>query len=1218
MSDDHKAPHEQLVNLLREEEENLVKRYLLGEADEREQQQVEERLLTEDAYAENLVLIEDELIDDYARRLLSAHDRELFERNFLTTPKRQQKLTVAQSLVLHAATENITMPNREATTPEKKKPAEKTEVASGLSGIWNSLFFPPWKLAAFGIVLLVIGFGAWRIWFKPSEISQGLIALNQAYRQQRPLESRITGFDYAPFIVTRGEEKTGDYVTLDEAEVMLRKAAREKNDAASLYALGKLYLAKKEFDKAIEQIDQAGKKDSQNALLHNDLGVALMEKGRVEQSNSSAGKSELFLTKSLEEFSKALELNGSLSEARFNRALLYQILKLYRQAEVEWETYLAKDSQSAWATEARQNLQLLQELKKKVATKQEQLWVDFLTAYYNNNAEQAWEIFSQSHFRNGNSISGKLLDKLLEQHADAKEQLQALFFIGKIAQQRTNEQLILDQAQFYSKQSPSQLLTLKKARELLASAYLIHRESKNDVAIERYQQARKMFQETGDAAEILLADYGIAYCQFQQSDVALSKKGFEQLALISKEHSYQWIRMMALHGLSMIDETQGNYSAAISHCHEILQIAEQQSDSNSTLRSQNLLAGIYRTLGKHEEALQTVKQALALAEHISADSTLIVGFYMTAAWSLSALESYRAALGFENETIALCEEMNNPFTLARGYTQLGMIQAKLKNYPEAIKAAQKAVEIGEKLQSVKQGSEVSNYARVSLGHFYRDAGFLNESVTTFQQAISFYQENDEQLLLYGAYKGLLLTQIARDDVLASQKELERVLHSFETHRAKILEESSRNSFFDKEQDTCDLAIEFAEDRLADSQKAFEYAERCRGRSLLDSTLASRQMVTDGELVDLRFSTVAMPTALTEIRQQIPTQVQVVQFAVLKDKTIVWLITRDKFERQVLPIGTELLDAIVPNFLHQISHPDEQSMPALLAQATELHRLLIAPLISLLAHDKTLCLVPDKILTLLPFAALYSAQSGKWLLEEFQLLYAPSTTLFLHYTAEAERRAGKKNERLLSVGNPAFDRQAFPTLGDLPAAEKEAFQIAALYQHPVLLTGNRATEEAIRRELEKVDVIHLALHHIPDERSALISRMLLASGDPSNSATDGLLEAHEILQYKLRQTRLVVLSACRTDTEKYYKGEGVIGISRVFEAAGVPLVIASLWEIDSNTTSDLMIHFHQVRKQRNSTNALRDAQLGLIYHIEERFHHPYYWAGFRIVGGNANF
>jgi CHAT domain-containing protein len=82
---------------------------------------------------------------------------------------------------------------------------------------------------------------------------------------------------------------------------------------------------------------------------------------------------------------------------------------------------------------------------------------------------------------------------------------------------------------------------------------------------------------------------------------------------------------------------------------------------------------------------------------------------------------------------------------------------------------------------------------------------------------------------------------------------------------------------------------------------------------------------------------------------------------------------------------------------------------------------------------------------LPFVALIAPVTGRYLVQDFTLLFAPSASVLVHCTRTAQQRAQVPHgETVLSVGNPAFDRAAYPNLPDLPAAEVEAKSVAQFY------------------------------------------------------------------------------------------------------------------------------------------------------------------------------
>ena len=159
------------------------------------------------------------------------------------------------------------------------------------------------------------------------------------------------------------------------------------------------------------------------------------------------------------------------------------------------------------------------------------------------------------------------------------------------------------------------------------------------------------------------------------------------------------------------------------------------------------------------------------------------------------------------------------------------------------------------------------------------------------------------------------------------------------------------------------------------------------------------------------------------------------------------------------------------------------------------------------------------------------------------------------------------------------------------------------------------------EIVKADVVNLATHYVVDPRSPMRSMLVLAKepGRSEREESDGGLRASEVYRLKLPRTRLVVLSACQTGIERSYSGEGAIGIARPFIKAGVPLVVASLWPVDSEATAELIVKFHERRARGlSSVEALTQAQRELIENSNGRFREPYYWSAFSAIGGLASF
>ena len=333
-------------------EQHQLRNYLLGRLDDDGEEQVEQRLLSDNEFFEELELIESELLDQYVYGRLSEDERVLFEKQLLQTPQQREKLAFAMALK-EEANDHLARTNQVVPFAPRSK----------------TTFLSPsvLKIAAMVIVAAGLSVTAWYFLGRGnSDVSRGMVALNQAYKNERLVESRISEVNYSQFRPTRGGQgSTIDTRALSEAELRLSESARKTGSAASYHALGRFYLAGKDFEKAKEQFEQAIRLDSQNAELQSDYAAALFELGKAT-GNDDAKAAEYF-NKSLEHINRALELNNSLLEALFNKGLLLKEMTRLAEAEEAWRMYQQKDSTSPWAEEARRHLRAIEDQRKKAS-----------------------------------------------------------------------------------------------------------------------------------------------------------------------------------------------------------------------------------------------------------------------------------------------------------------------------------------------------------------------------------------------------------------------------------------------------------------------------------------------------------------------------------------------------------------------------------------------------------------------------------------------------------------------------------------------------------------------------------------------------------------------------------------------------------------------------------------------------------------------------------
>lgn len=266
------------------------------------------------------------------------------------------------------------------------------------------------------------------------------------------------------------------------------------------------------------------------------------------------------------------------------------------------------------------------------------------------------------------------------------------------------------------------------------------------------------------------------------------------------------------------------------------------------------------------------------------------------------------------------------------------------------------------------------------------------------------------------------------------------------------------------------------------------------------------------------------------------------------------------------------------------------------------------------EGQPLAIEPHGPLWLLPFAAL-RRPDGLFVGDVWPLVVAPSAAIVEEIRAEQEPPPPAGLSALV-VGNPTMP----PGTAPLEGAEREAESIAAkLGSGGVeLLTGEQATRQAVREAMPRAGIVHLATHGLALASDPLSSFVVLAAGEEAS----GLFTARDVLDLSLNglpssapgpttSTDLVVLSACQTGLGKI-TGDGVIGLSRAFLAAGARTVVVSLWSVSDAATRALMEAFYdRYLEDGDKAAALRHAMRTVRQ--TPGWEPPRFWAPFVVVG-----
>ncbi|HYV03601.1 MAG TPA: CHAT domain-containing protein, partial [Blastocatellia bacterium] len=996
--------------------------------------------------------------------------------------------------------------------------------------------------------------------------------------------------------------------------------------AAAQHALGRLLVAEKNFRDGISHLEEALKADPDNARINSDLGAAMLEYGRSLPVTDPDGRVDEAYARSLKYLNDALTLDPQLSAALFNRALLHEQMTLADRAIEDWRAYLEKDSTSPWADEARQHLIRLEEKQRQAAESRQNTVADFVSAFRARDSELAWALFGP----NREKIINELLAAYLKDEGGraaitVDEAFQAMTYAGELEKARAWDHYTTDLTRFYGSASEKQLAAVGEARRLTSDAQQAYSKSDIERAADLRARARELFSGIGDRSSAQLATYWLALHDWELGRTAPSLSLSDSLLRSCYADGHQWLRARALHLRGGIAFKFGEYSKAIAYEDEARQMAVQINDPALASNARSAVIEHYRALGNQSACFREISGGRQLLGEPTLPLMSLWRQYDTLATAFFTFDYYDAAIDYEREALKFAEAIGDFITIASCKAHLGLSLGKSGRSDEALNAVQQAYDLGLSHAEQTLGPAVMAYATLQKGQLYRTQGDARAARDFYDQTVNLHRQYDLKFpaRLYQAYKGRLACYLKLNDTAAAEGQLATLLDLMNQHRAKILEEENRDCFFDSEQSVYDMGIDLAYSKLHDPGRAFEYAEVSRARSLLDSLNGTAKVIDLPGKLDVLLEATAQPLPLAQIQSRIPAGARLLEYVVLDDKVLVWVVTSTDSTAVSVAVENTGLTAAINRFagLVQNSNSDRDETGR---EGRALYDYLIAPVEPLIRGCHSLIIIPDKTLNKLPWDALTSPESGRFLLEDYLVTLAPSATLYALCTDVAATKAAQRSERILSVGDPLLDPSVFPQLRNLDSAAHEAESIAGFYSASPPLLGANAKESAIRAEMVKCDVAHFAVHCIVDDASPMRSSLILAqesAGSPAAKQFDGRLQVYEIYGSKLKRMRLTVLSACQTGVGRYFRGEGMIGMARAFLVARVPVVVASLWSVDSDATAELMIRFHRYRKRdaaaTSSEEALWKAKRSLLLDQAGRYHNPSCWAAFEIIGGHAS-
>jgi len=684
-------------------------------------------------------------------------------------------------------------------------------------------------------------------------------------------------------------------------------------------------------------------------------------------------------------------------------------------------------------------------------------------------------------------------------------------------------------------------------------------------ALEAYEAALETFQQlnTPEGTAAVLNNLGLIHDELGQYETALT---FYQQSLTLRERYNLPRRAISLHNIGFAYDQLQQDDRALTYYQQALALQQQNNDLVGIAITRNNLGLLLSDRGQHHLALQELNTALALFQQLG-NRPSIGNTLDSIATVYKNQQQFDQAETYYRRAIATLKATENRTTLGIVLTNLGDLYERMGQLDKAVATYQEAIDsVFETILADLQGEELRSLFADKHADAYARLINLLWNQRRYEEAFNYVERARARSFLSQIVSGPVnLRAGAAADLLQQEKQLRTAI---ETLNGQI-QSLNRHARTSEEMDA------IARLRSTLTTREQEYAD------LLGKL--QRQNPAAADLLSVT------PATLPEIQQLIAPDTVLVEYFVMDDRTLVFLVSRD---RPLIPITlnvsrqalSEAINTLYEYDFAALDNPHPQSLQ-------RLYTWLIKPLRSYLPSGSRLQIIPHNLLHYVPFAAL--TDGDRYLIDDFAIASLPSANVmrFLKEPSIAGRFP------LLSLGNSTFD---------LPSSKEEVQQISTLYNTQPLL-GDRASESAVWREAGQSTILHLATHGEYNPISPLFSTLFLA---PSNGY-DGQLQTHEIYGLDLTQsTRLVVLSACQAQFGNLSRGDEIIGLSRAFMYAGTPKVIASLWSVDDQATRILMEDFYtNLRQTSDEAESLQKAQQS----TRNMYPHPYYWASFVMNG-----
>ena len=1067
---------------------------------------------------------------------------------------------------------------------------QETRLASRYS--WRT----PWKaprLAWVGALLVVLGLVTWYVSrsFVGPNVNQ---LLANAYSEKRVMELRIPGANYAPMHSERrtpGSVLDAPQALLDADALISRKLRAAPDDPSWLDAKGRAELLGGDYSEAIKTLQKAQDVKPGSPEILADLAAAYFQRAEAEDHPIDYGLA-------MDLLSKALTKTPNDTTLLFNRAIVAERAFLFVQASEDWEHYLRVEPDGAWASEARKRLKALQQRLQSYQRNSVRPLLDFSQMAGVNPSQSA--VQSELDSRTEDYLHLATVDWLTDVFATPTDfgrpesrdsEKEALNKLAAVAYEKHGDGWLKDLlSSVSSPRFPAALTALQSS--VVAADHGDFR-SATDQSI----KAADLFRRSGNRPGELRARFQKVY------SLQLSNKSQECLTEVTslvadlESTEYSWLRTQAVTERAICLNMAGDIALARLLAKQGIALAEKANYKSLELRATSMSSAFEADMGNRSEAWHVAH--LGLARFWSDPSPAMPGYnlYVDLDEIADTIQAHDLRLAIWKEATGLIA--TNPDTLLRAMAQLRLADAAFEAHVPLL--AQAAFAEGNRLlKSMPQDETIQNSeieASIWFARFEMSNGKGDEALRRLTEALPVVQKVSTRYVTIDFYRTFGELQMRRGDLEGAQRSLNLAIDSAESGLHSLNSKDDRQRWSRETSDAYRATTAMLL-KKGETSRALEFWEWYKG-AVVRSRIGGNDRT---EASKSRSAIVDSPATEVSRRQRELVNESVISYALLSDGLEIWVFDNRGIHSKWVPLDRRDLDLMARRFVRLCSDPNSD-LSTVQFYGKKLYQTLLGPISDRLTPTRGVIVEADIPISQIPIQALVD-ESGHYFGENHAVTWSEGV-----YFTESLRLPTKLTtaSRILVVAAPAASTQA-TALSPLTSALKEGQLVSGLFQNSDLLTGQQANWPNIAKQLPGSLVFHFAGHALANETQT----GLLLAQDSQQSNSPSLLTHQTLPSAWLQETQLAVLAACLTEKGTDDSAFDPDGLAMVFMDAGVPHVIASRWNVDSDTTAFLMDSFYRKLLDGNTvSDSLRLSAEEVRTHRETN--HPYYWAAFNSFG-----